>query len=418
MTSITVTGALFFLLAAPEKVSPHCYERDGAIKRWFCTASTVCFWTYPVVCCLFVVLVYAKNLVDQRMYYEFLLHKVVIAYGRTPVYKAPIVLMLLLYALCAFSALIWYHISKKGEVMVDHIYSSLAYITPIISFLSVLLTQWAIQGKLVTLPNFLDDYDWAVQHLNQSRCYYVDFVHAGFNEFERELRKTSVTLDTPQTIALVEYYTKQVKAGIDADIVEQEARAAEEGDPDASSSSETPKTAEKVSEAESLADKMKAKLESGLEKGVGAAKKALSKEGADLAKRTVLQGLDKGREWVYWQVRLLFNPRLQDARSQSFRNWALAYMVTVILVIIISIYFYVACLVTCLEIEHVMYPGVPGYSVLHHFSLRPDLGATAAAKSLKQVAANAAISVINHSTKAFFKASGGLTHFQLGAAAL
>merc|ERR1719199_2370606 len=74
MTSITVAGALFFLLAAPEKVSPHCYKRPH-VTRTLCTVSTVCFWTYPVVCCLFVVLVYAKNLVDQRTYYEFLLHK-------------------------------------------------------------------------------------------------------------------------------------------------------------------------------------------------------------------------------------------------------------------------------------------------------------------------------------------------------
>merc|ERR1719498_2181314 len=112
MTSITVAGALFFLLAAPEKVSPHCHTRNDRVTRTLCTVSTVCFWTYPVVCCLFVLLVYAKNLVDQRLYYEFLLHKVIIGYGRVQAWKQPVVLALLFYALLAFSALAWFQYSQ------------------------------------------------------------------------------------------------------------------------------------------------------------------------------------------------------------------------------------------------------------------------------------------------------------------
>merc|ERR1719498_2216425 len=110
MTSITVAGSLFFLLAAPEKVSPQCYQR-ATVARGFCTASVISFWTYPIVCCLFVVLVFAKNLVDQRTYYEFLLHKVVIGYGRVQAWKQPVVLALLFYALLAFSALAWFQYS-------------------------------------------------------------------------------------------------------------------------------------------------------------------------------------------------------------------------------------------------------------------------------------------------------------------
>lgn len=371
MTSITVAGALFFLLAAPEKVSPHCYKRTNQVTRTLCTVSTVCFWTYPVVCCLFVVLVYAKNLVDQRLYYEFLLHKVFIGYGRVQAWKLPVVLMLLLYALCAFSALIW-HSMSTAQVEVSHIYSSLAYVTPIISFLAVILAQWSIQGKLVTLPNFLEDYEWAMQHLNASRCYTVDQVHAGYRTLELALEKTDDLLDTPQLVALVEHYTEAVvnTPQFGGDAIEAD--------------SEKACLISKVSETDAK----------------------LVAEAATV------------KECVYWQVRLLFNPRLQDDRSQSFRNWALAYMVTVILAVFLSLYLYACCLITCLEIERVLVPGTPAFAYFHNFSLRPDLGHSNGHKSLKQMAASAALAFIDHGATAFYtKATAALPHFQLGAAA-
>lgn len=380
MTSITVAGALFFLLAAPEKVSPHCYKRTNQVARTLCTVSTACFWTYPVVCCLFVVLVYAKNLVDQRLYYEFLLHKVVIGYGRVQAWKLPVVLMLLLYALCAFSALIW-HSLAQSQIEVSHVYSSLAYITPIISFLAVILAQWSIQGKLVTLPNFLEDYKWAVKHLNASHCYYVDKVHAGYRALEIQLEKTEEHLDTPTMVALVEHYTKAVI------------------------NSPAPKDEDIEVAFEAEADQQPLDAKTGAVVGDSKAQKKLLAEA------------ENQKEYVYWQVRLLFNPRLQDDRSQNFRNWALAYMVTVLLAVMLSVYLYICCLVTCLEIERVFIPGTPAFAYAHYFSLRPDLGHSNH-KSLKQIAATAALSFINHGAKAFYsRATGALPHFQLGAAA-
>lgn len=372
MTSITVAGALFFLLAAPEKVSPHCYARDDPVKRILCTVSSVCFWTYPVVCCLFVVLLYAKNLVDQRLYYEFLLHGVVIGYPRNQAWKNPTVLMLLVYALCAFSALIW-HGGSQLQIEVSHVYSALAYITPIISFLAVIMAQWSIQGKLVTLPNFLEDFQWGVKHLNESKCYNVDKVHAGYTALERALERTDEPLDTPRLVALVEHYTKTLAKEEKTDV---EAQSAQPQEPQSHRD-------DSIVEAEKLVEEVGEKVV---------------------------------KEYVYWQVRLLFNPRLQDDRSQSFRNWALAYMVTVMLAVILAVYLYACCLITCLEIERVLVPGTPAFTYFHYFSLRPDLGHSNH-QSLKQLAASAAFSFINKAEtgRGFF--SKAMPQFQIGAAA-
>jgi len=393
MTSITVVGSLFFLLAAPEKVSPHCYAQEMLVKRTLCTASTLAFWTYPVVCCLFVVLVYAKNLVDQRTYYEFLLHKVVIGFGKVQAWKNPVVLALLLYAMLAFSALVWYHYSQVNAE-VAHMYASLAYITPIISFLAVIFSQWSIQGKLITLPIFLQDYDWGVEHLQKSRCYPVSELHRGYLAMEHELDQSDDTLDTPKLIALVEHYANKVHAS-DKSANDVEANA--EADVAASDSTATEASGLFVQEIkESFLNKPESTLNE--------------------ADKKLMEKVLAAKEWVYWEVRMLFNPRLQDERSQSFRNWALAYMVSVLFAIILSVYIFVCCLITCLEIEQVLTPTHPAWGYTHFFSLRPDLGGPAQVKSLKQVAASVAMSAMQMGQRSF---SRGVTpsHFTLGAAA-
>lgn len=384
MTSITVAGSLFFLLAAPEKVSPQCYQRE-TVARGFCTASVISFWTYPIVCCLFVVLVFAKNLVDQRTYYEFLLYKVVIGYGRESPFASPVVIVLLVYAIAAFSALIWYHFSQP-TVMVSHVYSSLAYITPIISFLAVICTSWSIRGKLITLPTFLAEYEWAVEHLKDCRCYPVEQLHAGYLKLEAVMDKTTEEVDTGRMVALVEHFTKQVKPPPKDDVEASAADSAgaEKKQSEASKPAAPPKTETNLEKAEEELEEVEEEV----------------------------------KEWVYWEVRLLFNPRLQDDRSRAFRNWAIAYMVAVILAILFSVYIFVCCLITCLELEQVIRPGMVAWKYLHIFSLRPDLGGSTGHKSLKQMAASVAMSAMQTGTRSFYnRASGSIIHFHIGAAA-
>jgi len=289
-----------------------------------------------------------------------------------------VVLMLLLYALCAFSALIW-HSLAQAQLDVSHVYSSLAYITPIISFLAVILAQWSIQGKLVTLPNFLQDYPWAIDHLNASHCYSLDKIHAGYRALEMAWDKTDETLDTPTLVALVEHYTKAVVNTPRPDDVESDSFETQR-------SPQEPTKSMKFDEVQTT--------------------------------EQLLTEAENQKEYVYWQVRLLFNPRLQDDRSQNFRNWALAYMVTVLLAVMLSCYLYVCCVITCLEIERVLVPGTPAFAYAHYFSLRPDLGHAGGHTSFKQRAASAALSFLNNGAHAFYnRATGALPHFQVGAAA-
>jgi hypothetical protein len=392
MSSVTVAGSLLFVLAAPEKVSPHCYQHDKMWVRNLCVTSTLAFWTYPVVCCLFVVLVYAKNMVDQRTYYEFLLHKVVTNYGKLPAYKNPVIITLAVYAIVAFSSLIWFY-RNQTKIEASHIYGSMAYVSPIISFLAVLFSKWFVQDNLITLPNFVEEYDWALEHLNKSKSYAVNELHAGFELLEHNLNKSDETnLDIRRMVALTEHYTKEVI------------------------------TSAKAIQAERNAGKDKADAEAGKDKADG------EREGPGndgVVDNEMLRELRKARKeeqdvytkTVYWEVRLLFNPRLQDDRSRSFVNWAIAIMLITFLAIVLSVILYISCVVTCLEIERVLTPDSLAWPWTHKFSLRPDLQEEH--QSLKQLATRVAMSAMQTGARSIFRRAppGGLLHFQLGAAA-
>jgi hypothetical protein len=338
LSSITVAGSLLFVLASPQKVTPHCYEHPHVWIRGFCVTSTLAFWTYPVVCCLFVVIVYAKNMVDQRTYYELLLHKVVVGYGKDPVYTQPLIIALAVYALVALSALVWLH-CRHGEVSLQHFYSSMAYISPIISFLAVLFSKWFVQDNLITLPNFVEEYSWAVEHLSSSRVYLQSELHAGFELLEDELSKSNdAVFDTPHMVALVEHYAREVKEKVQKD--EEVEKDVEENKVD--QGTDANKTSVK---------RYSVVLEELFEAGLRPSQK-------NLYQRT-----------VYWEVRFLFSSRLQDDRSRDFQRWGIAIVVATFLVIVLSLWLYACCVVTCLEIEKILPPS----SMTRRFSLRPDL---------------------------------------------
>jgi hypothetical protein len=266
----------------------------------------------------------------------------------------------------------------------------------------VILTQWSIQGKLVTLPNFLQDYEWSVAHLKQCRCYPVEHVHAGFMALEKALEASDEQLDTPRMVALVEHYAKQVV--VPTSDIESTAAAPLEQAPDKNENQADTKTPEGTEQQAMEA----------LESGRKELKRAFTK-GTDMAGDVLLLANDT--EKVYWPWRLLFNPRLQDERAQDFRNWTLGYLISIILAIVLGIYVFSCCLITCLEIEKVLVPGTLIWGYTHRFSLRPDMHSDGT-KSLKQLAAHAAISFMDrHSRALFYNRAAAVSHFQLGAAA-
>jgi len=325
MTALTVVGAFFFCLAAPETITNHCWlwrtKSQGLLLQAACTASTVAFWTYPVICCIFVGLIFAKNLVDARMYYEFLLHKVFVGYERRSIMKIfnyPALPLLLLYAAVAMTSIGWHAnslaIEHHPNQVQEYMFGYMTYLTPVLSFVATLISKWSVQYFLIPLCEFLEDFRWARGHIDGSTCYPFDTIHKGYLGLENALMnlpedQQDQPLDTAQMVALVDHYCQEYEQNLKQSMMSSD-----------------------DSSASSLVEKAKQKMES-----------------------LVVDSMrHPWKKFVYWPIRLFFNKHLKDDRSKEFRMLSVAYILGVVLSTIYGCYVLACCVVTALQVEYVL----------------------------------------------------------------
>lgn len=182
---VTIAGAYFFLMTAGEDITPRCYlYHDYADKsiipdspesetwnEWMCNLSTVCFWTYPVVCPLVVVCMFLKNLLDSRLYYECLLNSILFDFTNNSYLYSFTFYLLIIYGSLALSTMIYIKSASSwaNKDYHDLVYSLLAYLAPVGAFLVVLFSKWNIEWHLIPLARFCErDHKGAIRHLENS----------------------------------------------------------------------------------------------------------------------------------------------------------------------------------------------------------------------------------------------------------
>lgn len=327
MTALTVAGAFFFCLASPGSITNHCWLWDRTITQALCTASTVAFWTYPVVCCVFVGLIFAKNMMDARMYYEFLLHKVFVGYERRSlgkIFNHATLPLLLLYAVVAMTSIGWHANSRAIEhsesKVQEYVYGYMTYLTPVISFVATLVTKWTVQYFLIPLCEFLEDFKWARAHIDGSDCFPFAAIHHGFLALEHALDQLPegdpLELDTAQLVALVGHYCKEQ---------EKDKKLSGEIESGEGATATTPRTVERVTQSKLHLSAL-----------------------VEMEKEYLL------RKIVYWPVRLFFHKRLKDERSREFQMISVAYIICIGLSTMYGLYVLMCCTVTALQVEYVL----------------------------------------------------------------
>lgn len=147
---LAVSGAFFFILAQWEDIMPQCYRHEGMsdISTFFCHTTTFCFWTYPIVCPMVMVLVIWRNVLQTRLYYECLLNEMLVDFESSAMTN-PGVWFILAYGLIAF-LMVLYENSPMPKT--KFILSLLAYWAPIFTFLMFLFKNWSIETFLIPLP--------------------------------------------------------------------------------------------------------------------------------------------------------------------------------------------------------------------------------------------------------------------------
>lgn len=175
-----VLGAYFFMQSSGHHFTPHCTKYHGPdiiefstkkekLNAYACYATTLSFWTYPIVCPMIVIAVYWKNLLDKRLFYECLLNRIFLRYANKSYLCSPTFWFMLVYLATGLSSIFYIRESPAWSVrpLQELIFGLLAYLSPIFAFLIVLFSHWSANSHLVSLPQFvLRDHHKAVQLLN------------------------------------------------------------------------------------------------------------------------------------------------------------------------------------------------------------------------------------------------------------
>lgn len=315
--AMTVCGALFFMMAAPTRVTPKCWNYSYSVSRFACEATALVCWTYPLVCTVFVGFIYAKNMLDARMYYELLLTRIPIDYESKKFWHSQTVLGLLFCGLIAFANFAWMAATSpagmNARTMLDAYSHALAYLTPVMSFLILLVSNWSIDGLLMPLPRYYTaDYNWAVDLLSTAVPMTLKQLELGYNAAEKELSKAGASVTTSEMIALIAHHAPP-------------------------RGSNKPRNSGLLGAAE--AGFMVAK---GTAKGI-------------MWSAAELQPVDTKPQGIYWVARwLYFNKQVKDARSSEYRRWARVYMLYLTVMVCISAVVLFCTTMTCLDLLHVI----------------------------------------------------------------
>eukprot|EP00929_Paragymnodinium_shiwhaense_P119091 TRINITY_DN90979_c0_g1_i1.p1 TRINITY_DN90979_c0_g1~~TRINITY_DN90979_c0_g1_i1.p1 ORF type:complete len:448 (-),score=69.85 TRINITY_DN90979_c0_g1_i1:64-1407(-) len=319
--AMTVCGALFFMMAAPTRATPKCWNYEWLASRVACSATALVCWTYPLVCTVFVGFIYAKNMLDARMFYELLLTRIPIDYESKKFWHSRTVLGLLFCGLIAFSNFAFMAATSPSglsvRTMLDAYSHALAYLTPVMSFLILLISNWSIDGLLMPLPRYYTaDYKWAVELLSTAVPMTLRQLELGYTAAEKELSKAGAVVTTSEMIALIAHHAP-------------------------------PKGSDRPKHCSG---------------GGGGGILGSAEAGLLVAKST-----SKGFMWsavrtqptetqgIYWVARwLYFNSQIKDARSAEYRRWARVYMAYLALLVCICTVVLFCTAMSCLDLLHVV----------------------------------------------------------------
>lgn len=341
----TVIGAYFYVLASVHK-TPKCYEyNDYTETMIFCNVCSFCFWTFPLVCTLVVVLLFAKNMFDTRLYYESMLHKCLLDYRNAALTESPVLWLLLVYGILALLTFIFVvadHVDAgdKAANFAGEVFGALAYFAPVLSFGIVFSSYWQIESQLIPLPKFCEtDPTFASALLAEGTYVPEAEFRLAFENVEEKLEKKdkeamSAGLPEWPPMASHEYFGMLLLA------------AKEELKASAETVDKDPPLPLAWYE-QCLADRGYAPVEDYQTLRYGL-------ETATQRRPDEFSSSYSIRKGGYWAYRLLFSPHLYDDRVKDFRWWCRAYLLFVAVSLAFFIYTFTTTTITFLTYQRII----------------------------------------------------------------
>lgn len=336
---VTVSGAYFFVLVAYPTFSPRCYE-FSPVHEAVCNFSTVALWTFPLVCLVAALILFSKNILDSRLYYECLLNTILLDYENHSL-NHPMVWFLVLWGA---STLICHFYVTPGWIVTDvayFVFSMLAYYGPIASFLCLFLMHWQVESNLLPLAKFTEtDPHYSVEVLAAASENFAPEPHfrAAFENVNDFL--TTQEKETIERGGQVKGLRSKKFFGFIAEELAQEIAYAHE-------------SWKAEHDAQAAQDGAVHRAVDGMAVTAGLVRRPEYARYLGQSSRPDVVSISYNFGKPYWVYRILFHSRLSDARSQSFRNWFNGYLIFCALMLLLVSYAFVCTVATFLVFEEI-----------------------------------------------------------------
>lgn len=156
-----------------EKLFPQCIHvwSHQELARGFlvnsCVISTYMYWTFPLVCAIVTLLLFYRDLMHTRIWYEMLGHKVLLNFTNVGFLQHTKVRLMLFWGL--FGSTMYFFAAVGTQEAIEF---TIPYWIPVFSFLGLLYTSWDLEDRLLSLPKFVEnDPEWAKQY--HMECYFI-----------------------------------------------------------------------------------------------------------------------------------------------------------------------------------------------------------------------------------------------------
>lgn len=294
LNCFVVYGSYGYMQSVYATFTPKCsiYEKRHEIPLLaLCNATGFCFWTYPLLCALGIVLIFSRFLYESRLYYECLLHRILLNYDNGASTTSPLTWIWVVYGLLAMSVLFF--------VDTDHRTSrtmAMIYFAPVVSVFMVFLSRLQVESFLLPLPKFYET-DPAVAKKLFNEAIFVNelLMRVAYEDFHKALD----SLGHQGPLNSAEYF------GLLAEVIKKLQQTY------------NPETTDAPPDA--WYDKLLA--------GAGLVKVDESTASEALMNRPDVNNWGFELRKPFWAVRVLHSQYLSDDRSISFIRWGRVFLV-------------------------------------------------------------------------------------------
>jgi len=145
---------------------PDCdaYWQGRFEQTALCEVTVLTFWTFPLFCCIFLLIFFYRDLLCTRLYYECLAHNVFLDFENIDFFNSKAIRIMCVQII--FSLLMY---PFTGNVHLQGLKLTVAYWLPILSFLAMLYASWDLETRLLSLGKYVErEFDDAKIHIDNS----------------------------------------------------------------------------------------------------------------------------------------------------------------------------------------------------------------------------------------------------------